>query len=432
MKPIKLGKEQPEELPSAVSFDDFLAYSPEHKYIFRPTGSLWPVATVNARLPWIGGVKPSTILDRNASVEQMTWMPGDEEIIREKLMVHAGWIDHINARVYNLYRPPEPCFGNPDNAQPWLDHLRTLYPNEANDILPWLACRVQHPHVKINHALLLGGEPGIGKDTLLYPIIHAVGPWNCESVSPQQILGRFNGHLKSVLLLINEARDLGEINRPNFYEHMKGIIADSASEVLLIDEKNRQPYYIPNLVGVIITTNHKAGGIYLSAEDRRHLVCWSPLEANQPGQQHFDELWAFYDNGGAADVAAYLHTFDLSDFHPKAPPRKTAAFWEIVAASRMSECDELRDALDAMGAPAIVTLDDITSDATSKPEFNLVLRDRKNRRQIARWFEDCGYVVVPNPGHKQPVWRIRGKYQMVYGQKQIPLRDLHDLARTRT
>lgn len=432
MKPIKTGKDQPEELPSAVSFDDFLAYSPEHKYIFRPTGTLWPVATVNARLPWIGGVKPSTILDRNASVEQMTWAPGQEEIIHDRLMVHAGWIDHLGAKGYNLYRPPEPCFGNPDNAKPWLDHLRTLYPREADHILPWLACRVQHPHVKINHALLLGGEPGIGKDTLLYPVIDAVGPWNCESVSPQQILGRFNGHLKSVLLLINEARDLGEINRPNFYEHMKGIIADSASQALRIDEKNRQEYYIPNLVGVIITTNHKAGGIYLSAEDRRHLVCWSPLEANQPSQQHFDELWEFYDNGGTADVTAYLHTFDLSNFHPKQPPFKTPAFWEIVSASRMSECDELADALDAMNRPTIVTLDDITSDATSKPEFNTVLRDRKNRRSIARWFEDCGYVAVHNQDHKQGIWKIRGKYQMVYGRKELALRDLHDLARART
>jgi hypothetical protein len=31
-------------------------------------------------------------------------------------------------------------------------------------------------------------------------------------VSPQQILGRFNGFVKSVILRVSEARDLGDID----------------------------------------------------------------------------------------------------------------------------------------------------------------------------------------------------------------------------
>jgi hypothetical protein len=44
---------------------------------------------------------------------------------------------------------------------------------------------VQRPQEKINHALVLGGAQGIGKDTLLEPVKRAVGPWNFEGVSPQ-------------------------------------------------------------------------------------------------------------------------------------------------------------------------------------------------------------------------------------------------------
>ena len=36
-----------------VSLKDFVAYLPEHKFIFMPTGALWPSTGVNARLPWI-------------------------------------------------------------------------------------------------------------------------------------------------------------------------------------------------------------------------------------------------------------------------------------------------------------------------------------------------------------------------------------------
>ena len=49
------------------------------------------------------------------------------------------------------------------------------------------------PEEKINHALVLGGKQGIGKDTLLEPVKRAVGAWNWEEVSPQAMLKRFNG-----------------------------------------------------------------------------------------------------------------------------------------------------------------------------------------------------------------------------------------------
>ena len=112
--------------------------------------------------------------------------------------------------VFNLYRPPviEPRAGD---AGPWLRHVERLYGNDADHIIRWCAHRVQRPDEKINHALVLGGKQGIGKDTLLEPVKHAVGPWNFIEVSPQQVLGRFNGFLKSVILRVSEARDLGDV-----------------------------------------------------------------------------------------------------------------------------------------------------------------------------------------------------------------------------
>jgi hypothetical protein len=39
------------------------------------------------------------------------------------------------------------------------------------------------------------------------------------------MLGRFNSFAKSVILRINEARDLGEYDRYRFYDHMKAYTA---------------------------------------------------------------------------------------------------------------------------------------------------------------------------------------------------------------
>jgi hypothetical protein len=49
------------------------------------------------------------------------------------------------------------------------------------------AHRVQYPGDKINHALVFGGNPGIGKDTIAEPLKPAVGWWNFHEISAKQI-----------------------------------------------------------------------------------------------------------------------------------------------------------------------------------------------------------------------------------------------------
>src|SRR5439155_19017270 len=176
----------------------------------------------------------------------------------------------------NLYRPPRRLFGDYTKVNPWIDHIRKIYPSDVEHLICWLAHRLQRPDQKINHALVLGGSQGIGKDTLLEPVKYAVGPWNFFEVSPQHMLEPFNGFLKSVILRVNEARDLGEVNRFAFYDHLKAYTA-APPDVLRVDEKHLREHSVLNVTGVIITSNHKSDGIYLPADDRRHYVAWSSL-----------------------------------------------------------------------------------------------------------------------------------------------------------
>src|SRR5262249_40458743 len=159
------------------------------------------------------------------------------------------------------------------------------------------------PQEKINHALVFGGKPGIGKDTLLEPVKAAVGSSNFAEISPQQAVGRFNGFLKSVILRVSEGRDLGETDRFTFYEHMKTYTA-APPDVLRVDEKHLREHSVINCCGVIITTNYK-DGIYLPDNDRRHFVAWSELTQEDFNQAYWDDLHGWYQNGGSAHVAAY-------------------------------------------------------------------------------------------------------------------------------
>jgi hypothetical protein len=219
----------PEAEGRGVAIDDFVAYMPMHAYLFTPCRELWAGASVNARLPRMPvldrhgqpvrnakreviTISPTHWLDQNRPVEQMTWCPGLPMLITNRLVVLGGWIERPDVTCFNLYRPPRLELGDAGQAGPWLEHVHTVFNvDDATHILRWLAHRVQLPGQKINHALVLGGAQGIGKDTLLEPVKHAVGPWNFQEVSPVHLLGRFNGFVKSVILRVSEARDRGEI-----------------------------------------------------------------------------------------------------------------------------------------------------------------------------------------------------------------------------
>jgi hypothetical protein len=434
---------------SGVSLDDFYAYMPMHNYIHAPSRDTWPASSVNARLPAVPRtdqhgqpllddkgkpeiIPPSVWLDKHKAVEQMTWAPGLPMIIHDRLILEGGWVPHKGAAVFNQYRPPQ--IAAPDDpalARPWLDHVKLVYPDEATHIINWLAHRIQHPEVKINHALVLGGAQGIGKDTLLEPVKYAVGHWNFQEASPQQLLGRFNGFLKSVILRISEARDLGEFDRFTFYDHMKAYVA-APPDTLRVDEKHLREYNILNCCGVIITTNHKTDGIYLPADDRRHFVAWSPLqkEDKQFQDSYWNKLWGYYHSGGLRQVAAFLRQHDLSHFDPKAPPRKTDAFWAIVDANRSGEEAELADAIEGLGKPDAFNLEQLL---TLNQDTDLAdwLRDRKNRRIIPHRLERCGYVPVRNPDADDGLWKLSGKRQVIYTLATLSLREQVNAARGR-
>ena len=259
--------------------------------------------------------KPSRPLRGSTSispVEQITWAPGLPMLIENRLIDEGGWITRNAVRCFNLYRPPELGADDGERVDTWIDHVFKLYPDDAEHIILWLAHRVQRPEEKINHALVLGGAQGIGKDTLLEPVKYAVGPWNFKEVSPQQVMGRFNGFLKSVVLRVNEARDLGEFDRYTFYDHMKAYTA-APPDVLRVDEKNLREHNILNCCGVIITTNHKTDGIYLPSDDRRHYVAWSELTKEDFDAAYWTKIWHWYRRGGMARVAGYLNEIDLKD-----------------------------------------------------------------------------------------------------------------------
>jgi hypothetical protein len=117
-----------------------------------------------------------------------------------------------------------------------------------------------------------------------------------------------------------------------------------------INTKYIKQYYALNVVCVFITTNYGLDGLYLPPDDGRHYVAGTEVKREDFPQGFFDEYWAWQSAGGAEDVVAYLAEFDLRRFNPKAPPKKTNAFWTMVSAGEAPEVSELDDIIDRLGA----------------------------------------------------------------------------------
>jgi hypothetical protein len=416
-----------------VSPEDFYAYMPMHTYIFAPSGEMWPASSVNARIrPITVGVdkngkvitiSASRYLDQNRPVEQMTWAPGLEMVIRDYLISDGGWIPRQGVACFNLYRPAKIELGDPAKAQPWIDLVHKVFPNDAEHLIKWFAQRKQHPEIKINHCLVLGSQfHGIGKDTILEPVKRAVAPWNFKEVAAKNMFDGFNPWVRAVILRISEVKDMGDVTRFELYEGMKSYLA-APPDSLPCNEKNIKQHYVLNCMGIVITTNHLTDGIYLPAEDRRHYVAWSECKPEDFAKEYWSDMWKWHDDGGAGHVASYLAGLDISDFDPKAPPPKTPAFWSIVNANRTSEESELADVLDALGnvdaAGNVTWRDAVTLEMImERASFRLQqwMNEHRNRKAVNHRLEACGYRAVNNPTANDGYWRVNNRRQVIYSK----------------
>ena len=153
-------------------------------------------------------------------------------------------------------------------------------------------------------------------------------------------------------------------------------------------------------------------------------MAWSDKNKDDFSQEYWHRLWQWYAGGGIGHVAAYLRQFDIAKFDPKAPPPKTAAFWDIVDASCSPDDAELADALDSIDRPPVTTIAEVM-EATTSATFVEWLNDRKNRRTIPHRMEACGYTPFRNTGAKDGFFKVNGRRQVVYALAELSTKDRH-------
>jgi hypothetical protein len=250
--------------------------------------------------------------DRAESALALTYAPGETVFCTRDGYVYGNrWKD----------MRPTPVAGS---VQPWLDLLHSLLPNqmERDHVLDVMAFKVQNPGVKINHAVLMCGAPGLGKDTVWAPMLWAIGGdtlSNIKHVKNEELSSQWGYALEVEVMVIEELRQTEAKDRRALENQLKPIIA-APPEYLMVNKKGQHPYQAVNRLFVLAFSNERAA-ITLPSDDRRWFVTWSD---SQP--IYGKPIWDWYKNGGGfAAIAHYLHARDVSQFNPGAAPPVTDA-----------------------------------------------------------------------------------------------------------
>ena len=233
-----------------------------------------------------------------------------------------------NGDIYgNRWRDARPDVSRvpPGDITPWLDHCRLLVPDERelNHIWDVMAFKLQNPRVKINHAILHGGNGGSGKDTMWAPFMWAVcGPAlvNRGLIDGDTINSQWGYALESEIILLNELKEPEASQRRALANKLKPIIA-APPEMLTVNRKNMHPYDMVNRAFVLAFSNDLLP-LTLSSDDRRWFVIWT--SAPKMEKVDADAMWDWYKKeGGFEHIAQWLYARDVSAFSAGATPPMT-------------------------------------------------------------------------------------------------------------
>jgi RepB DNA-primase from phage plasmid/Family of unknown function (DUF5906) len=244
-------------------------------------------------------------------------------------VTYAAGEDVIVSRDGDLYgnrwRDARPQLENPSaDISMWLRHCQELVPehDELEHIFDVMAFKVQHPEIKINHAILHAGDQGSGKDTFWAPFIWAVCGNHSKNrgiMDNNSVNSQWGYQLESEVLIINELKEPDAATRRQLANQLKPIIA-APPEMLPINRKGLHPYMMANRLFVLAFSNDPVP-ISLDSQDRRWFCVWSA--APRMDSNKAKKMWDWYRAGGFAAIADNLKKRDVSRFNPSAPPMWT-------------------------------------------------------------------------------------------------------------
>lgn len=246
-------------------------------------------------------------------------------------------------RAINRFKPTRIGFA-PGVPTKFLDHMNWLFDAPtAQYVLEYMAFRLQHPDVQTPVVLVIGGAPGIGKDTpVLTAFFELLGVSNVTMTTGDKLNENFNEMLLSPNIYMNEF-SLDNSTDKRAYNRLKEYTSGSALK-RPINPKYGKKFDTDVMPHFLASTNDRDGIRDIDKDDRRLMIAWSNAQrrheagsATTPGTNlYYADLVPAYSSktaAGRANLAVlhqYLMNLPLKVFNPAAAPPRSMARHEVM------------------------------------------------------------------------------------------------------
>ena len=184
----------------------------------------------------------------------------------------------------------------------------------------WIAFMLQKPWISPEAAVVFRGKEGTGKGTLARALMRIAGAHGLTVSSSQQFAGRFNAHLRDVILLFAD-----EAVAPTDKEGNSVLKQLVTEPVISYEGKGKDIVPGRNMVHIVMASNER-WVVPAGPEARRYFVS-AVSDARRNDRAFFRRLWQQMEAGGYEAMLHDMLALDLGEWTPANPPA-TAALGE--------------------------------------------------------------------------------------------------------
>lgn len=321
------------------------------------------------------------LLGTTVKVDALDYYPGVTDLVFED-----GKALYLNVWEPSSVRPAQ------GDATLWTEHLEFMVPDafQRRYLTQWMAFMYRHQNIKINHNVLFGGLPRIGKDALFLPLYSGL---DSTAIAPDKLAEPYEDfayHKK--LVVFNELLFAGMSQR-KMENKLKPFGAAPPNRLTLRLFGKDAAREQRNLLQIIANTNYRSAAEMETGAERWFCV-WSPAEQREPG--YYKRLYEWLEGGGIEIVLGQLLQVPLDGFDPKASAPATAWRNEMQEDAEHSNpvahvAEVLQQAIDSGLSPFdrdIVKFDEVVGYLQSLSSFNPELKNA--RRYVGPALREVG------------------------------------------
>ena len=183
----------------------------------------------------------------------------------------------------------------------------------AEYVVRWIAWSIQNPAAPAEVALVLIGEKGAGKGTLVRCLERIFGAHAFEASMREHVIDKFNGHLQDCVLFIADEAYWGGDKR--CVGRLQAMITEPT---LSIERKGIDVVQVRNCLHVVMLA--EPGWVIPAGRFERRYAALAVSVARRGDREYFKALHKQINDGGAEALFYDLRGMDLGDWHPRHIP----------------------------------------------------------------------------------------------------------------